>query len=68
MEQQDMSDSKPPSTEPEIIAPGANWQRAPRIWVSTGQHGAVRVQITRRGDRAGAAMAGVAADAITPAT
>src|SRR5215469_8977027 len=49
MQQQDMSDSKPPSTEPEIIAPGANWQRASRIWASTGQHGVVRVQITPPG-------------------
>ena len=46
MQQQDMPNSKPPSTEPEIIPPGADWQQVSRIWPSTGQHHTIRVQIT----------------------
>jgi len=49
MQHQDMPAAKPPFTEPEIIPPGDNWQRVSRIWVSTGQHRAVRVQITSPG-------------------
>ena len=46
MQQYDTSNSKPPSTEPEIIPPGADWQQVSRIWPSTGQHHTIRVQIT----------------------
>jgi len=46
MQQQNMPDSKPPSTQPEIIPPGADWQQASRICPSTGQHHTIRVQIT----------------------
>jgi hypothetical protein len=50
MQQQDMPHSKPPSTEPEIIPPGADWQRMSRIWPSTSQHHTIRrVQITPLG-------------------
>ena len=46
MQQQNMPDSKPPSTQPEIIPPGADRQQASRIWPSTGQHHTIRLQIT----------------------
>ena len=36
MHQQDTPGSKPPSTEPEIIPPGADWQRVSRAWASSG--------------------------------
>jgi hypothetical protein len=49
MRQQDMPTTEPPSTEPEIIPPGADWQRRSRIWVSTGQDRIVRLQITPLG-------------------
>lgn len=49
MQQQDMPTTEPPSTEPEIIPPGTDWQRRSRIWVSTGQDRIVRLQITPLG-------------------
>ena len=45
MQQQGMPNSKPPSTEPEIIPPGADWQQGSRMWPSTSQHHTIRVQI-----------------------
>ena len=49
MQQYDMPNSKPPSTEPEIIPPGGDWQQVSRIWPSTSQHHTIRVQITPLG-------------------
>lgn len=46
MQQQDMPEAKPPSTEPEVIPPGADWQRTSRIRLSAGQYHTTRVQIT----------------------
>jgi hypothetical protein len=46
MHQQDMPGAKPPSIEPEIISPGADWQRGSRISASTGQHHTTRIWIT----------------------
>ena len=44
MHQQDIPGAKPPSTEPEIIPPGADSQRVSRIWASSGQrHTTVRI-------------------------
>ena len=48
MRQQPMPKAKPPSTEHEIIPPGADWPRASRTWVS-GPHHTTRIQITRLG-------------------
>jgi hypothetical protein len=47
MQQQPMPEAKTPYTEPEIVPPGADWPRAPRIWVSAGPHHTTRIQITR---------------------
>ena len=49
MHQQDMPGAKPPSTEPEIIPPGADWRRGSRIWASAGQHHTTRMWITPLG-------------------
>ena len=49
MHQQDMPGAKPPSTEPEIIPPGADWQRVSRTWASSGQHHTTRIRITPLG-------------------
>ena len=49
MQQQPMPKAKTPSIEPEIIPPGADWPRSSRIWVSTGPHQTIRIQITRLG-------------------
>lgn len=49
MNQQDMPGAKPPSIEPEIIPPSADWQRVSRIWVSAGRHHTTRMWITPPG-------------------
>ena len=49
MHQQDMPGAKPPSTEPEIIPPGADWRRGSRIWASADQHHTTRIWITPLG-------------------
>ena len=46
MQQQNMPEAKPPSSEPEVIPPGADWQRTSRIRLSAGQYHTTRVQIT----------------------
>ena len=49
MHQQDMAGAKLPSTEPEIIPPGADWQRMSRTWAFADQHHTTRVWITLPG-------------------
>jgi hypothetical protein len=44
-----MPGAKPPSTEPEIIPPGADCQRVSRIWASSGQLHTTRIRITPLG-------------------
>jgi len=44
-----MPGARPPSVEPEIIPPGANWQRGSRIWASADQHHTTRIWITPLG-------------------
>jgi hypothetical protein len=46
---QQQPNAKAPSTEPEIIPPGADGPRASRIWVSTGRYHTTRIQITPLG-------------------
>ena len=49
MQHQDIPETRSPSTEPEIIPPGTNWQQPPQVWQSTGQHHTIRVQVTPLG-------------------
>ena len=49
MQQHDMANWKLPSTEPDIIPPGAGWQQVSRIWPSTRQQHTIRVQMTPLG-------------------
>jgi hypothetical protein len=49
MQYPDTPEARPPSTEPEIVPPGANWQEPPRVSQSTGQRHTIRVQITPLG-------------------
>jgi hypothetical protein len=46
MQHQDIPEARPPSTDPEIIPPGINWQERSRVWQSTGHRHTIRVQCT----------------------